>query len=324
MASPEKLSNEQKEIIRSQNDALLRLPADLDTRLKLFADARLLRARENDQIAQVKKESGLRDHEKRLLEDYRIVPQTLKIAAILAKMPATTRAACCRQLIKVIEDEQYVYRDLFDEGAIGKEASDLEGGAVFDRTSEGGRRGGAKAQPRTVDEMAKSNVVHLPQHKPTEGIPLDVALRNFEEANARVAAYRKEHGIKPGAKKKELRDLEAAAEQARITHEAAAAAAAAGPADLPEAKPGEVSEAMRAGAAESEAHIREAVADKPKRASRKKADPAPEPAPQQAAADEDDDTIDVEGEADGPAAPPAPPAQRPDAIGTAASTYRAG
>ena len=105
MAKTDKLTNEQKEIIRAQNDALLRLPEDLASRLKLFADARLLRARENDQIAQVKKESGLRDHEKRLLEDYKIVPQVLKIMATLAKMPAVTRAAACRQLLKAIDEQ---------------------------------------------------------------------------------------------------------------------------------------------------------------------------------------------------------------------------
>jgi hypothetical protein len=313
MAKTDKLTNEQKEIIRAQNDALLRLPADINERLKLYADARILRARENDQIAQVKKESGLRDHEKRLVEDYKIVPQVLKIMATLAKMPATARAAACRQLIKAIDDEQFIYRDMFDEGAIGQTGSDLEGRAVFDETSEGRRRGGATAQPRSTEDMAKSNVVHLPQHKPTEGIPLD-------EARQKLEAYRAANPPKPGAKKKELRDLEKAVEDAETAHNARESAA--DPlADKPEAKPGEVTEGLRQGAGESEQHIRDAVAEKPKRASRKKASTEPTgPVEQQASADEDDDTIDV----DGPAAPPAPPAQRPDALGTAPSSYRAG
>jgi hypothetical protein len=55
MAKTDKLTNEQKEVIRAQNDALLRLPADVNERLKLYSEARLLRAKENDQIAQVKK-----------------------------------------------------------------------------------------------------------------------------------------------------------------------------------------------------------------------------------------------------------------------------
>jgi hypothetical protein len=232
--------------------------------------------------------------------------------AALSKMPATTRAAACRQLIKAIDDEQYIYRDFFDEGAIGQPISDLEGRAVFDETSEGRRRGGATAQPRSVEDMAQSNVVHLPPHKPTAGIPLD-------EARQKLEAYRAANPPKPGAKKKELRDLEKAVEEAEAAHNASEAAA--DPlADKPEAKPGEVTAGLREGAAESEQHIREAV-EKPKRASRKKAAAEPTaPVEQQAATEEDDDTIDV----DQPAAPPAPPAQRPDALGSAPSSYRAG
>lgn len=306
-------TNEQREVAKAQADALLLWPQDRAARLKDFDDLDILRGRENDKIAQVKKETGYRDQEKKLIEERGTIPQTLKIMAMLRKMPISARSACCVQVMKVIEDRNYIIPDLLDLAAGGKERSDLEGAAVFDNTGEGSRRGGAKAQPRSTEDMAKSNVVHLPPHKPTEGIPLD-------EARQKLEAYRAANPPKPGAKKKELRDLEKAVEDAETAHNARESAA--DPlADKPEAKPGEVTEGLRQGAGESEQHIRDAVAEKPKRASRKKASTEPTgPVEQQASADEDDDTIDV----DGPAAPPAPPAQRPDALGTAPSSYRAG
>lgn len=322
MAKHDAPSQEQREIIRAQNDALLRWPADRDARLKFRADLRLIKARENDKIAQVKKDSGYREAEKHAIEAYGTVPQTLKIMNILAKMPPMDRAACCRQVMKAMEDEDYILPDLFDAGAIGVGSNDVAGEtAGFDATSEAKRRGGDTAQPRTVEQMAASNA----QAGTGPGIPLDEAERRLEE-------YRAKNPPKRGAKPKELKELEAQVEAAR-----AAQPASDGPADLPEAKPGEVTAALREGAAESEQHIREAVAGpgapppetaaepaaKPKRGGGKKGKAAaaapPPPAPPEEAAeaaeDEEDDTIDVGT---------APVQGRPDAIGSAPSTFRMG
>jgi hypothetical protein len=316
MAKTDSLTNEQREVMRAQNDALLLWPEDRAERLKEWDNLTLTRARMNDKIAQVKKEVGLSDLEKTMIDTRGVVPQTMKIMAMLTKMPAGPRSACCRQVMKLIDDRNFVIADLLDEGAIGKSRSDLEGGAVFDRTSEGKRRGGATAQPRTTDQMAQSNVVHLPPHNPTDPVPLDVALKRLEE-------YRAANKPKAGAKPKVLRELEASVEAARARE------AAVDPlADKPEAEPGQVTAGLREGAAESEQHIRDAVAggpaappppaaapvDKPKRTRAKKVDAAPPPQ-EEPDAEVEDDTVDV-GDA------PAPP--RPDAIGAAPSSYQAG
>lgn len=318
MAKTDKLTELQREIVRAQNDALLRLPKDRDDRIKLIHGYRLEKAKENDLIAQAKKEVGSSETLKRLTGTYGLKPQAIKMINVLSEMDATNRSAALRQIINHGEDEGWIIPDLFDAGAIGVGSNDEAGEtAGFDKTGEGGRRGGAKAEPRTVEQMAES---HTPTE--TQAVPLDEALKQLE-------AYRAANPPKRGAKPKELKALEAAVEAARAAHNETEA----GPADLPEAEPGEITEALREGNAESEAHIRQASAgpsappadesaaataapEKPKRASRKKAEPAPAaapPPPPPPADDEDDDTV-----------PVGPPVHRPDALGSETSTYRVG
>lgn len=315
------LTNEQREIVRAQNDALLRLPKDRDERIKLIHGYRLEKAKENDLIAQAKKDVGSSETLKRLTGSYGLKKQAVTFINVLAEMSASDRSAALRQVINHGEDEGWIIPDLFDAGAIGVGSNDEAGQtAGFDATSEGGRRGGDKAQPRTTEEMAASHAGPAP----TPGIPLDEAERRLEE-------YRAKNPPKRGAKPKELKALEAAVEAARAAEQPAQEGEGEGPADLPEAKPGEVTEAMREGAAESEAHIREQVAgpgapspppadpaaatEKPKRARGKKAEAAPPPPPpaQEQEDAEEDDTIHV-----------GPPVHRPDAIGDQPSSYRAG
>lgn len=316
MAKTDKLTELQREIVRAQNDALLRLPKDRDERIKLIHGYRMEKAKENDLIAQAKKEVGSSETLKRLTGTYGLKPQAIKTINILAEMDATNRSAALRQIINHGEDEGWIIPDLFDAGAIGVGSNDEAGEtAGFDKTGEGGRRGGAKAEPRTVEQMAES---HAPAETP--GIPLAEAERRLEE-------YRAKNPPKRGAKPKELKALEADVEAARAAHNASESGE--GPADLPEAAPGEITDGLREANAASEEHIRQAaagpsapppeeaaadaVAEKPKR-TRKKAEPAAAaPPPPPPAEDDEDDTI-----------PVGPPAHRPDALGSEPSSYRVG
>lgn len=303
------LSHEQQEIIRAQNDALLRLPAGVEERTGEYLDLRRKHARQNDLIAQAKKEAGATDALRELVEKRGLKPQAIKMLNVFAEMEAAARAAACRQVISYFQDLNWIYPDLFDKGAIGVGSNDVAGEtAGFDATSEAKRRGGDTAQPRTVEQMAESHPAAQ-----TPGVPLDEALQQLE-------AYRAANPPKRGAKPKELKALEAQVEAARAAHNESEA----GPAELPEAKPGEITEGLRETSAASEAHIREQsagpaapppepeAAPKPKRASRKKAEAAAAPAAPPAE-EEEDDTIDVEA-----------PVGRPDAIGTQPATFRVG
>ena len=301
MAKPN--SSDEQEIVRAQNEAIARWPDDLNARNKQRADLRSEVALKNAKIAQAKKEAGADATEKRLIETYGYKPQTIKIIMQLYKLTAADRAATMRQLIKVSDDETWVYPDLFDHGAIGRDPESESAGALFDATSEGKRRGGATAQPRTVEEMAASN-----ENAGTPGIPLAEAERLFEEF---LAAHPPKRGKPPKAE---------AEEQARLLAQIEAAKADAALADLPEAKPGEITEALREGNAESEQHIREAVdgpvapppADKPKRGRKAAGAKAAPPPPAE------DDDEDEPGEATTAAN------HRPDTLGTATTSFQIG
>lgn len=295
MAKQTELSHEQREIVRAQNDALLRLPKDRDERIKLIHGYRRDKALENDKIAQAKKDVGSSETLKRLTGTYGLKPQAIKFINVLAEMAPTDRSAALRQVINHGDDEGWIIPDLFDHGAVGVGSNDEAGEtAGFDATSEGKRRGGAQAQPRTTEEMAASH-----QPAPTPGLPLDEALKQLE-------AYRAANPPKRGRKAAELVRLEKQVEDAKTSaaEQPDGESPAAEIPDLPESAPGEITQSLREGTTEAEAHIAEQVAaaepkaDKPKGRSRKKADAAetaPPPPPAEAgpsappAEDEEDD-----------------------------------
>ncbi len=324
MAKADKLTELQREIVRAQNDALLRLPKDRDERIRLIHGYRLEKAKENDLIAQAKKDVGSSETLKRLTGTYGLKKQTVTFINVLSEMAAADRSACIRQVINHSADEGWIIPDLFDEGAIGVGSNDEAGDtAGFDATSEGQRRGGTKSEPRTTEQFAASNDTGP---APTPGIPLDVALKAFEEANEKYGGKR---GPKPKELKEAIANLEAA--KAVAAAEEAPQADAGDDVDdipeLPEAAPGQVSREMSEGVAEAEEHLAEQIEQtqsaptKPKRAPRKKA----------AAADATPPAPPVEDE--GPGAPPSdddddgdlPGAPRVGAmVGDQPATFQAG
>jgi hypothetical protein len=305
------LTAEQEAIRNAQNDARSLLPADTQERIALIFNFSLKKEAEKKAVAEAKEEAGAAAALDHLVKKRGLEKDAIGFIDKLSKKEAPIRARILAQVFGYADDFGWFLRDLFDAAAVGVGTADDAGeGAVFDSTSEGGRRGGTKAQPRTVEEMAAT---HTPEATP--GLPLEEALRKLEE-------YRAANPPKAGRKPKALTDLEKAVEAARAAHNDAEA----GPAELPEAQPGEITGALREGNAESEAHIREAstgpsappaeepaveaTTEKPKRG-RKKAEPAAPPPPP--AEDEYDDTI-----------PVGPPVHRPDALGAEPSSYRVG
>lgn len=311
--SDKQLTAEQEAIRNAQNDARSLLPADTQERIALIFNFSLAKEAEKKAVAEAKEESGAAAALDHLVKKRGLEKDAIGFIDKLSKKEAPIRARILAQVFGYADDFGWFLRDLFDGAAVGVGTADEAGeGAVFDSTSEGGRRGGAKAQPRMVEEMAESHAGPAP----TPAVPLDEALKQLE-------AYRAANPPKRGAKPKELKALEAQVETARAAHNEAEA----GPAELPEAQPGEITEALRQDSAASEAHIREQVAgpsappdeepvvEKPKRGRKPKADPAPAaaPPPPPPAEEEDDDSI-----------PPGPPVHRPDALGSEPSSYRVG
>lgn len=333
MAKPDKLTELQREIVRAQNDALLRLPANRDDRIKLIHGYRLEKAKENDLIAQAKKDVGSSETLKRLTGTYGLKKQSVTFINVLSEMAAADRSACLRQVINHGADEGWIIPDLFDEGAVGVVAPG-DDKPVFDATSEGKRRGGDTAQPRTVEEMAESNAAATP----TPGLDLSTPEARAD-VERQLEEYLAANPPKRGPVPKERKRLEGLVAEARAIAgggeaEATTEAEAEFP-ELPEAKPGEITAALKANNDESAAHIRaqvenvptpppvvEAAAEKPKRTrAPKKAATPPAPPPVEAgpsappASEDDEDDSFPE-----PGAPPA----RPDAIGTMPSSYRMG
>lgn len=304
----DKLSAEQQEIVRAQNDALLRLPANADDRLKLIHNYRVEKAKENDLIAQAKRDIGSSETLKRLTSAHGLKPQAIKFINVLSEMAPTDRSAALRQVINHGEDAGWIIPDLFDKGAVGVGSND-EAGATFDQTRTGKSQGGAKAEPRTTEQMASSHSGAAP----TPGLDI-----TSPEARAAVVKkledYLAANPPKRGPQPKELKELR---ENAKLAEEAEKAAQEAaqpppGPStEVPPAPPEEPSNvvtfAKQQGSANeaAEAHIREQSAKmadpapgKPKRPRGKKADvpfevPAAEAAggdaPPPPPADDDDD-----------------------------------
>lgn len=87
-------------------------------------------------------------------------------------------------------------------------------GSVFDKTSEGQRRGGTKAQPKPVEQKEEPAAP-----KPSEGIPAAEALKMFEAARdaavEKYAAVKTEKGYEgKGRKPKEVKAAEVEMEEA--------------------------------------------------------------------------------------------------------------
>ncbi|WP_206406736.1 MULTISPECIES: hypothetical protein [Methylobacterium] len=317
MAKTDKqLTAEQEAIRNAQNDARSLCPRDLQERIALIYGLDVKLEEEKKAVKDVKEEVGAADAMKALTTKRGLPKDAVTFLLKLRKHDSILRARILGTVFGYADDFGWFFRDLFDLDAVGVGSADEAGEtAGFDATSEGQRRGGAKAQPRTVEQMAESHTA-----AETLGIPLAEAERRLEE-------YRAKNPPKRGAKPKELKALEADVEAARAAHNASESEE--GPADLPEAAPGEITEGLREANAASEEHIRqaaagpsappaeepvaEAVAEKPKR-TRKKAEPAAAaPPPPPPAEDDEDDTI-----------PVGPPAHRPDALGSEPSSYRVG
>lgn len=317
MAKTEKqLTAEQEAIRNAQNDARSLLPADTQKRIALIYNLDVKLEEEKKAVKEVKDEVDAAGSLKALTKNHGLEKDAVTFLLKLRKKEPAIRARLLAQVFGYADDFGWFLRDLFDAEAVAVGSADQPGEtAGFDRTGEGQRRGGAAAQPRTVEQMAES---HTPAETP--GIPLAEAERRLEE-------YRAKNPPKRGAKPKELKALEAAVEAARAAEQPATEGE--GPADLPEAAPGEITEGLREANAASEEHIRQAAAgpsappaeepaaeaatEKPKR-TRKKAEPAAAaPPPPPPAEDDEDDTI-----------PVGPPAHRPDALGSEPSSYRVG
>lgn len=312
MATQQKFSKEQEAIIAAQNAALNRMPDDADARRKLIFDWRVAQGKEADAVAKVKEEVGAAAHLKTLTKKHGLEKPALDFIKAVFAMDPLKRARAIRQVFVVSEDYSWIIRDLFDEKAFGSAMHDDGQGNVFDQTRTGQSQGGAKAQPRTTEEMAASHSGPAP----TPGLDLtteearNAVIAKFEEA----AAARKG---KRGPKSPEFKELEANAELAKEAAKAATAAPAAD--EQPPAPPEESSNVVSFAKqqakdnAAGEAHIREqaallaaqregektppAVPEKPKRSRAKKADAAPPAPPEQQASDEQ---------------PPAPPADDQD------------
>lgn len=244
-------------------NACLMMPGTPEKRAEEMNRLYELLDREKEMIADAKEEAGVGEHVKRLQKIFGFAKPTLQIMKILDKVKTSgDRAAILTQVGVLSKSVGYLDKDLVSlaedaEKSAGQQAADQ--GSVFNNTSEGQRRGGKDAQPKHVEQTAAPA-----GPAPTPGIPLDEALARFEEAKAKWSGK----GRKPKAMVEAQAALDAAQAEvdARLAAEGEAERAAAPEtngeplADLPEAKPGEITGALREGAAESEADIREQAA----------------------------------------------------------------
>ena len=231
-------------------NACLMMPPTPERRAEEMNRLYHLQDREKELVADAKEEAGFGEHVKRLHKVYGIAKATVQIMKILDRVKASgDRAAVLTQVGVLSKSVGYVDKDLVTlaqeaEATAGQQADDQ--GSVFDNTRTGQQQGGKDAQPKPVE--AKGD--QLPAHVPTPGVPLDEALKQLE-------AYNAANPPKRGAKPAERRRLEAQVEAAKTAHNAAETNEIA---DLPEAKPGEITGALREGNADSEAHIRDQAA----------------------------------------------------------------
>ncbi|MBP1180014.1 hypothetical protein [Methylobacterium sp. PvR107] len=262
-------------------NACLMMPAKSEDRRDALNELYSRQDREKELVADAREEAGVKEQLKRLHKVHGVAKATTQIMKILDKISAAgDRAAVITQVGLLSKDVGYVDKDLVSlaqeaEATAGQQSDDQ--GSVFDNTRTGEQQGGKDAQPKPVEAKADQP----PAHVPTPGIPLDEALARFEEASAKWSGK--------GRKPKAMVEAQAVLDAAR----AATPETAADPvAELPEAKPGEITGALREGNAESEAHIREQAAKPasdelppaaPARAQQKAAEPLqdelPPPAP---------------------------------------------
>ncbi len=226
-------------------NACLMMPAKSEDRRDALNELYSRQDREKELVANAREEAGVAEQLKRLHKIHGVAKATTQIMKILDKVQAAgDRAAILTQVGLLSKDVGYVDKDLVTlaqeaESSAGQQQDDQ--GSVFDRTSEGQRRGGKDAQPK--QDEAKGD--QLPPHVPTRGISLDEARKQLE-AYLDASNRRGKAGRKPEEQKR----LEEQVKQAE--------AAAADPlADKPEAEPGDITGALREGNAASEQHIRE-------------------------------------------------------------------
>lgn len=252
-----------EEIRMGVANACLMMPGTAEKRAEEINTLHTLKDREKELVAQAKEEAGVKEHEKRLNKVFGISKKAVKVMEMLDKEKPGDRAAILTQVGVLAMSCGYLDKDLVTlaqeaEASAGQQRDDT--GSIFDNTSEGQRRGGADAQPKPVEQKAQPVL-----QAPTPGLPLDEAERRFEEAKA--AAGWKGKGFLPKA----LKPFKEAVEAARAAQQD-------GPADLPEAKPGEITAALRESNAVAEEHIRSQV-----EASKAPAETAAEPAAAKAA-----------------------------------------
>lgn len=248
-----------EEIRMGVANACLMMPATDERRAEEIGKLHELRDREKEAVADAKADVGLKDHAKRLTDVYGMSKPTLKIMQILDKVKAPgERAAILTQVSLLSQSVGYMDKDLVslaqDAAASAGQQRDDQG-SIFDKTSEGQRRGGSEAQPKHLEQK-----VEAAGPAPTPGLPLDEALRLFEAAKAEACWNGR--GFMPKA----LKPHKAAVDEARAREEAAGEAQSETTGELPEAAPGEISASMREGNAAAEAHIRDQVekrADEP-------------------------------------------------------------
>lgn len=323
MATTPKFSKEQEAIIAAQNAAGNRLPDDAEARRLLIFNWRTAQGKEADAVAKVKEEVGAAALLKNLTKKHGLEKPALDFIKAVFAMDPLKRARAIRQVFIVSDDYSWIIRDLFDETAFGSAAHDDGQGSVFDQTRTGQSQGGAKAQPRTTEEMAASHGGPAP----TPGLDLTTPEARAEVV-AKFEAAKAERKGKRGPKGPDYKELEANAELAREAEKAAAAsplpAAEEQPAEPPAESSNVVSFSKQQGAANAagEDHIREQAAklaadrasekapapEKAKRPRGKKADANPPAPPAEQASSEEPPVppADDDEEGDGPDFPATP------------------
>lgn len=254
MAQPNANPSKAEEIRIGISGACLMMPADPAKRAEEINRLHHLAEEEKEAVEAIKDRVGLKEAIKRANKVFGISKHTLKILKILDGVPAAgDRAAILTQVFVLSKDKGDLDKDLVTlaqeaEAAAGQQADDQ--GSVFDKTSEGERRGGSDAQPQHVEQPAE----HVGP-APTPGIPLDQALAAFEAANANY----KGKGRKPKALIQAEKDLEEAKAAAAGEVQTGSAESAQIDDDLPElpaAQNGQVSREVSEGAAESDAFLK--------------------------------------------------------------------
>lgn len=218
-------------------NACLMMPQTSEGRAEELHRLHHLQDEEKEAVAEAKANVGVADHVKRLHKVFGVSKATIQIMKILDKVGKPgDRAAVLTQVGLLSKDVGYCDKDLVSlaqeaEATAGQQGDDQ--GSVFDKTSEGERRGGKDAQPKHVEPKEAA-----PAPAPTPGIDLTEALAKYEEAAKGWSGK----GRKPKALVQAAAELEAA-EKANEEHKAAEAKAVG-----PEVKPDDFDAANDPGA----------------------------------------------------------------------------